>query len=85
MRSVAPRRKLRVGTCPRRWNGLTPDASSTAANTSLVLSLGGPGGGGPGYAVWTGYCGFANAVLAVATYDMDGALSNSVAFTAIVP
>jgi hypothetical protein len=65
---------------------LTPDATSTEANTSLLLSTGGPGGGGEGIAFWTGYC-TSGAVLglAVDTYTLAGVASNSIPFEAVIP
>jgi hypothetical protein len=65
---------------------LTPDATSTQANTSLLLSLGGVGGGDPGFVVWEGYCDSSTGLeLAVQTYDSSGTLSNSIPFEAVIP
>jgi hypothetical protein len=65
---------------------LTPDRSSTYANTSLVLSLGGPGSGEPGFVVWGGYCDSSSGLeLAVLTYNSSGTLSNEIPFEAVIP
>jgi hypothetical protein len=64
---------------------LTPDATSTKANTSLLLSLGGPGGGGQGSVMWIGYCSFNPLELWVLTDDPSGQESNSIPFEAVIP
>jgi hypothetical protein len=65
---------------------LTPDASSTVPNTSLLLSLGGQGGGGTGFVVWTGYCDSQTSIeLQVDTFNAAGTLSNAIPFEAVVP
>lgn len=65
---------------------LFPDASVTVSNGALVLSLGGAGGGPIGFALWRGYCNVGGALaFQVETYNLTGALSDSVVFTAIVP
>ena len=63
---------------------LTPDAASTEANTSLLLSTGGPGGGGEGVAVWVGYCSLSPLKLQVVTLDLSGITSDSIPFEAVV-
>jgi hypothetical protein len=65
---------------------LRPDATSTEANTSLLLSTGGPGGGGEGIAFWVGYCA-SGAVfgLEVATDTLSGTASNNIPFEAVIP
>jgi len=65
---------------------LTPDKKSTDSNTSLVLSLGGPGGGEPGFVVWGGYCDSSTGLeLAVETYNSSGVLSDAIPFEAVIP
>ncbi|MGD0874437.1 MAG: hypothetical protein ABSA14_05515 [Acidimicrobiales bacterium] len=64
---------------------LIADATSTEANTSLLLSPGGPGGAGAGVAAWTGYCNYSPLGLEVETFTLSGAASNSIAFEAVIP
>jgi hypothetical protein len=64
---------------------LTPDATSTEANTSLLVSLGGPGGGSSGFVFWEGYCSFNPLELWVLTDDTNGAASNGIRFEAVIP
>jgi hypothetical protein len=66
---------------------LTPDATSTVANTSLVLSLGGPGAGEPGYVIWDGYCTVSGGSvgLLVVTEDSSATPSNDLDFEAVIP
>jgi hypothetical protein len=64
---------------------LTPDAASAEADTSLLLSTGGPGGeGAEGVAVWVGYCSLSPLELQVATLDLSGTTSDSIPFEAVV-
>jgi len=63
---------------------LTPDATSTSANTSLLVSPGGPQGGG-GVVAWVGYCSSSAFELSVETNNLSGALTNSVSFEAVIP
>lgn len=65
---------------------LVPDASSTQANTSLLLSLGSPGAGGPGFVTWGGYCGTGGKLaLTVWTYNSSGSLASDIPFEAVIP
>ena len=64
---------------------LTPDATSTRANTSLLLSTGGPGGEGEGVAVWEGYCSTSPLELEIETLDLSGTASDGIVFEAVVP
>jgi hypothetical protein len=65
---------------------LTPDASSTEANSTLVVSNGSPGGFSLGAEVyWDGYCSESSPLeYRVLTY-VNTTLNNDVPFTAIVP
>jgi hypothetical protein len=64
---------------------LTPDSSSTMANSALVVSDGSPGAFGLGQAFWGGYCSESPLVFRVTTEDFSGNLNNGIPFTAIVP
>jgi hypothetical protein len=64
---------------------LTPDAKSTFANTTLLLSGGSPGAGGEGFITWGGYCSTNPLSLAVNTTDINGSASNGIPFTAVIP
>jgi hypothetical protein len=65
---------------------LTPDAGTTKADGSLILSLGSAGGSGPpGFVSWGGYCSVTPLVYAVHTLDAAGASSDGITFTAVVP
>ena len=77
---------------------LTPDPASTEANTTLLVSAGGPPNNTPGatpygVAVWDGYCNTGNLELQVQTYafipvvggGVALAPSNSIDFEAIIP
>ncbi len=67
---------------------LTADATSTHANTSLLVSVGGPGGGAEGMVMWIGYCSFSPLELWVATYNLSSGAwtpSNGVPFEAVIP
>jgi hypothetical protein len=64
---------------------LTPDAKSTIANTTLLLSGGSPGAGGEGFITWGGYCSASPLSLAVDTTDISGNASNGIPFTAVIP
>ena len=58
---------------------LTPEATTTFDNTTLLLSTGGPGGGGtPGIAIWAGYCSSDALELKVETSTLSGVPSNSI-------
>ncbi len=63
---------------------LTPDKTSTAANTSLLVSTGGPGPAVLGIAVWAGYCSNPFA-LQVETFTLSGSPSNAIPFEAVIP
>src|SRR5215469_2603728 len=64
---------------------LTPDAKSTFANTTLMLSGGSPGAGGLGLITWGGYCSTNPLSLAVDTANINGSASNGIPFTAVIP
>jgi hypothetical protein len=66
---------------------LTPDASSTQANTSLILNPGSPGGGSLGIVGWGGYCSGVNGRLGltVDTFSIGGTLDNNIPFEAVIP
>jgi hypothetical protein len=64
---------------------LTADPTSTQANTSLLLSTGGPGGWVGGTASWSGYCNYSPLELEVETFTLSGVASNSIAFEAVIP
>jgi hypothetical protein len=66
---------------------LTPDASSTQANTSLILSPGSPGAGSLGIVGWGGYCKGADGGLGltVDTFTISGTPDNDLPFEAVVP
>jgi hypothetical protein len=66
---------------------LTPDAGSTQANTSLIVSPGSPGGGSLGIVGWGGYCTGAHGGfgLTVDTFTVTGSPTNDLPFSAVIP
>jgi hypothetical protein len=66
---------------------LVPDASSTPANTSLLLSPGSSGGGALGIVGWGGDCTGPKGAfgLTVATYSITGIPDNDLPFEAVIP
>jgi hypothetical protein len=65
---------------------LTPDATSTTGNTTLLVSPGNGAGSQVGYAFWDGYCDHAGDLgLQVTTTDLSGTAQNDIGFVAVVP